>query len=73
LVDLFLFTVVDFGRTDPMLMKMEYETIDGILIPTKRKYKASDWDAIETKEPWILVNWTNIKFNNQLSRSEFKK
>ncbi|WP_366185774.1 hypothetical protein [Flavobacterium ovatum] len=73
LVDQFLFTVVDFGKIDPMLMKLEYENVEGILIPTKRKYKASNWDALETKDPWILVNWTNIKFNNQLTRAEFKK
>lgn len=73
LVDQFLFTVADFGKTDPLLMKMEYETIDGLMIPTKRKYKASNWDAEVTDEPWIQVNWTDIKFNNGLKESDFKK
>ncbi|AWG20829.1 hypothetical protein FFWV33_04360 [Flavobacterium faecale] len=73
LVDQFLFTVVDFGKTDPLLMKLEYEEVDGILIPTKRKYKGSNWEAIETNDPWILVNWTNIKFGNQLSKADFTK
>lgn len=73
LVDQFLFTVVDFNKTDPLLMKMEYENIDGLMIPTKRKYKASNWNAEVTDEPWILVNWTDIKFNNGLKVEDFKK
>nr|WP_321223144.1 DUF6503 family protein [uncultured Psychroserpens sp.] len=73
LVDQFLFTVMDFGRTEPMLMKMEYENIDGILIPTKRRYKSSNWEAEETKDEWILVNWTDIKFDNNLKPTDFKK
>lgn len=72
LVDQFLFTVVDFGRMDPLLMKMEYENIEGLLIPTKRKYKNSDWSAEETSKPWIIVNWTDIKFNNNLTKTDFK-
>ncbi|MCG9791921.1 DUF6503 family protein [Flavobacterium algicola] len=73
LVDQFLFTVVDYGKTDPMLMQLEYVNVDGILIPAKRKYKSSDWDAIETDKPWIMVNWTNIKFSNDLTVEDFKK
>lgn len=73
LVDQFLFTVMDFGRTEPMLMIMEYEQVEDLLIPTKRKYKKSNWDAEVTEEPWILVNWTDIKFNNGLTKADFKK
>ncbi len=73
LIDQFLFTVVDFGKTDPFLMKLQYENIEGILIPTKRKYKNSNWDAEVTNKPWIFVNWTNIKFNNGLKITDFKK
>ncbi|MGH1339720.1 MAG: hypothetical protein ACRBFS_26615 [Aureispira sp.] len=72
LVDQFLFTVADFGRMDPLLMKVEYETIEGLSIPTKRKYKASDWEATDNNDPWISVNWTNIKFNNNLTQADFK-
>ena len=53
-------------------MVLEYETVDGILIPTKRKYKASNWNADVTDEPWITVNWTDISFNNGLSKDVFK-
>jgi len=73
LVDLFLFTVADFGKMDARIMKVEYEEIDGILIPTKRMYKKSDWKATDDGKPWITVNWTDIKFNNGLSVSDFKK
>lgn len=72
LVDQFLFTVADFGRMEPLLMKVEYETIEGILIPTKRKYKASDWEATESNDPWVNVNWTDIKFNNKLTIADFQ-
>ncbi|WP_372756439.1 hypothetical protein [Mariniflexile sp.] len=74
LVDQFLFTVADFGVVEtPYLMKLEYETIDGIMIPTKRQYKKSNWDAHVTEEPWITVNWTDIKFNNGLTKADFTK
>lgn len=73
LVDQFLFTVADFGKMEPRLMKVEYEEIDGFLMPTKRKYKLSDWNATETSEPWATANWTDIKFNNNLSITDFKK
>lgn len=74
LVDQFLFTVADFNVIEtPFLMQVEYEDIDGILIPNKRKYKMSTWDAAVSDKPWILVNWTDIKFNNKLSPSDFNK
>lgn len=72
LVDQFLFTVVEYNVVEnPMLMQVEYEEVDGILIPSKRKYKKSTWNAEVSEEPWILVSWTDIKFDNGLERSEF--
>lgn len=74
LVDQFLFTVVDFNVVEnPMLMQLEYEEIDGMLIPTKRQYKKSTWDAQVSDEPWINVTWSNITFNNHLTAEEFNK
>ena len=74
LVDQFLFTVADFNVMEtPYLMKLEYEDIDGILLPTQRKYKKSNWNAEVTEEPWILVTWSDIKFNNGLTKKDFKK
>ncbi|WP_028374927.1 DUF6503 family protein [Leeuwenhoekiella sp. MAR_2009_132] len=74
LIDQFLFTVVDFGVIEtPYLMLLEYENIDGILIPVNRKYKKSTWDSALNNDPWITVTWTNIKFNNDLKPELFKK
>lgn len=73
LIDQFLFTVIDFGKTEPFLMEIKYETIEGLLIPTKRRYKNSNWDAKITDDPWILVNWSDIKFDNGLNKLDFQK
>lgn len=74
LVDQFLFTVAEFGLTEvPKLMKVEYEKIDGMLIPSKRIYKTSNWEATPDDTPWIHVNWKDIKFNNNLTPNNFNK
>ena len=74
LVDQFLFTVADFGVIEkPLLMKLEYEEVDGVWIPTIRKYKQSTWNADVSEKPWIHVNWKDIKFNNGLSKDDFKE
>jgi peroxiredoxin len=74
LVDQFLFTVADFGKMEiPNLMTLEYEEIEGILLPTKRKYKKSTWDAAADSTEWINVTWSNIIFNNDFTKESFKK
>ncbi|WP_179349566.1 DUF6503 family protein [Winogradskyella pacifica] len=74
LVDQFLFTVADFGKMEtPNLMVLDYEEVDGLLMPTKRKYKLSTWNADVDDKPWIIVSWTNIKFNTNLTKDDFKK
>jgi hypothetical protein len=74
LVDLFLFTVADFGIIEkPLLMQMEYEKVGDFLIPTKRKYKKSTWEAEVNDSQWILVNWSDIKFDNNLKKEKFIK
>ena len=73
LIDQFLFTVADFGLMKPKIMQVEYEKIDGIYIPTKRKYKDSNWNGDVSDKPWIEVKWTNIRFNNNLTKEEFLK
>jgi len=71
LIDQFLFTVVGFGITEPNLMQVEYETVDGIKIPSKRKYIESNWDGEIKGKEWTTTNWTNIKFNTQVDKSMF--
>lgn len=74
LVDQFLFTVADFGVMEtPNLMQLQYEEVDGLLVPTKRQYKKSTWNAEVSDEPWILVTWTDIKFNNGLNKTDFER
>jgi len=73
LVDQFLFTVMDFNKADPFLLKMDYEDVDGIQIPSKRLYTKADWEGNNLDENWIKVTWTDISFNNKLSRAIFEK
>lgn len=74
MVDQFLFTVADFGKMDiPFLMKLKYEEIEGLLIPTIRQYKQSTWNADVTDEPWIKVTWSDVKFNTEMTKKDFTK
>jgi peroxiredoxin len=74
LVDQFLFTVADFGRMDiPSLMQLEYEKVDDMLLPVKRRYKKSTWDAEVDDKGWKQVNWSNINFNTAITKEDFKR
>ena len=73
LIDQFLFTVADFNLMSPKLMQVEYTDVGGILIPSKRQYKDSTWDAEVTDAPWIYVAWTDINFGNGLTIEQFQK
>jgi hypothetical protein len=42
LVDQFLFTVIDFGIKDPLLMKVTYKEVSGSKLPAYRIYIASN-------------------------------
>ncbi len=63
-VDQFLYTAVGFGVTQPSLMKVEYEKINGIYLSTYRKYAKADWDGNVVKEVWTEQITENVKFNN---------
>jgi len=73
LVDQFLFTVMDFNITDPFLMKVEYEEIDGVKLPVKRKATKSNWNGDIIEDVWLEELMTDIKFNNGFERSSFDK
>ncbi len=73
LIEQFLFTIVGFGVTDPFLMTFDYETIEDIKIPTKRRYIESDWDGNIKGKNYYITNWTNIKFGVELDTSMFEK
>ena len=63
-IDQFLFTAVGFGVTDPSLMKVSYEKIDGVYLTTYRKYAPADWDGEVKEDAWIEQTTRNVKFNN---------
>ncbi|MCB1045425.1 MAG: hypothetical protein KDC35_20955 [Acidobacteria bacterium] len=71
LVDQFLFTVRDFGVETPLLMKVNYVSIDGLMIPTVRRFVQSDWDGTIQGDSWNLEITENVKFNQGLNPSMF--
>lgn len=71
LVDRFLFTVMDFGMSDPLLMVVEYEEVNGIKLPARRKYSPSDWDGA-SPGPWTHEIMKDIKLNVPIERALFK-
>jgi hypothetical protein len=73
LVDQFLFIAMDLGRTEPFLMKVRYEEVDGIRVPIFRSYAASNWEG-SIKEPatWVDEISEDIKFNNGFSPDLFE-
>lgn len=72
LVDQFLFTVLDFGRADPLLMKVEYEEIEGLKLPTERRYAPADWDGNILEEKWTEEISRNVRFENGFEREMFE-
>ena len=73
LVDQFLFTVMDFNITEPFLMKVEYEEVDGLKLPVKRKATKSNWNGDIMEDVWLEEIMTDIKFNNGFQKSAFNK
>jgi hypothetical protein len=74
LVDQFLFTVMDFDVKDPLLMKVDYVAVDGVMLPASRRYIRSDWQGgIPEGEAWVLEMMQDIKFNNGFKPSDFAK
>lgn len=65
LIDFFLFTVMDFNIIDPLIMKIQYEEIDGVLIPAIRHYtKAVSWEnPVAANNDWVEEISLNVKFN----------
>ncbi len=73
LVDQFLFTVLDFGLEEPHLMLVEYEEIDGVKLPTYRKYAPANWDGSIKEEVWAEEISKNVKFKNGFDWKMFEK
>lgn len=73
MVDQFLFTVMDFGRKDPLLMKVDYEKIEGVTLPVRRKYAPAEWDGKVKQEAWAYEIMENVKFSNGFQKPLFQK
>jgi len=72
-IDQFLFTAVGFGVTDPNLMKVKYEQIDGVYLTTHRKYAPADWEGNAVKESWTEQSIKNVRFNNGLDLENIQR
>ncbi len=75
-VDQFLFTVLDFGRTEPLLMTVEYERVEGVLLPMRRRYAPATWSG-RLRETGKQVKWTDeistgVRFDNGFSDAMFQ-
>jgi len=71
-VDQFLFTVLDFGRTDPLLMEVEYERVEGVLLPVRRRYTPSDWAGkVPADAQWTDEISLGIRFDNGFGAALF--
>lgn len=73
LVDQFLFTVMDFNISEPYMMKVDYEQIDGVMLPVRRKYAKSNWNGDILEDSWGEEIMTDIKFSNNFKREDFDK
>ncbi len=72
LIDQFLFTILDFGKKDPMLMQVKYKKVNGITLPASRRYTKSDWKGSVAKDAqWNEQEMESIKFNNGFKPSLF--
>lgn len=72
-IDRFLFTVLDFAKTDPFLMEVEYERIDGVLLPVKRRYAPSNWAGeVSDSARWTDEVSIGVRFNNGFDDSLFE-
>lgn len=70
LADQFLFNVVGAGVMDPLIMKVQYQTIENVTLPVVRKYKpAKNWEGTPMEgQDWILEISENIQFDNGFTK-----
>ncbi len=75
LVDMFLFNVTGFGRTEPLLMEVRYTQVDGALLPAWRRYQpAVGWDshAVQPGGDVVLELTEDIRFGNGFTAKDFE-
>lgn len=73
-IDRFLFTVLDFGKTEPFLMTVQYERVDGVLLPLERRYAKASWSGQLVEQPqWTDEISVGARFNNGFSGGLFER
>jgi hypothetical protein len=72
LIDRFLFTVIDFGKTDPYMMEVEYDRFGKLLLPTYRRYAPSNWSGEIKKDEWNEEIMTGLHFDNGFTKADFR-
>lgn len=73
LIDQFLFTVMDFGMSQPLLMVVKYAEVDGLKLPTARSYVASDWEGNIRGDKWTAEISDKIRFGNDFTKVQFQR
>lgn len=73
-MDQFLFTVMDFGREEPLLMKVDYVEAEGLMLPAMRRYAPSNWEGeVADDAAWVLEICEEIRFDNGFRKSLFER
>ncbi len=73
LVDQFFFSLPAMGVNQPVLkMKVEYEKINGLLLPTKRWVYQPGPDGKPSADPFLTQTSTQLKFDNGFKPEDFK-
>jgi len=72
-IDQFLYNATGFGVTQPSIMKVKYEKIDGVYLSTYRKYAPADWNGNKQEGSWTEQVTTNVKFNNGYNLENIQK
>ena len=73
LVDQFLYTVMDYGRSEPSLKKVTYREVDGLMLPVRRVATESNWDGEVLGEGWSEQIMEEIEFDNGFEREIFEE
>lgn len=72
LVDQFYFSLPAMGVNQPViLMKVEYETINGVKVPAKRSVYQPDANGKYGDSPNLVQTSVGIKFNNGFTPADF--
>ena len=71
LIDQFTFTIRDYNVQTPRLMQVQYENVDGIPLPVRRRFIASDSSGAVRGDSWTEEIMAEIQFRNGFARTLF--